>query len=43
MSPAYITDEQVVRRVNAAAGLEIEKLKAMGMPVIFYDRKNRLQ
>ena len=38
MNPDYITDEQVVKRVNAVVGLEIEKLKAMGAPVILYDR-----
>jgi hypothetical protein len=38
MSSDYITDEQVVKRANAA-GLEIEKLKALGAPVIIYDRK----
>ena len=40
MSSDYITDEQVVKRANAAVGLEIEKLKALGAPVIIYDRKN---
>ncbi len=40
MSSDYITDEQAVKRANAAA-LEIEKLKALGVPVIIYDRKNR--
>lgn len=42
MSSDYITDEQVVKRVNAAVGLEIEKLKAMGAPVIIYDRKKQV-
>ena len=42
MSSDYITDEQVVKRANAAVGLEIEKLKAMGAPVIIYDRKKQV-
>ena len=42
MNPDYITDEQVVKRVNAVVGLEIEKLKAMGAPVIIYDRKKQV-
>ena len=42
MSSDYITDEQVVKRANAAVGLEIEKLKALGAPVIIYDRKKQV-
>ena len=42
MSSDYITDEQVVKRANAAVGLEIEKLKAMGAPVLIYDRKKQV-
>ena len=42
MSSDYITDEQVVKRANAALELEIEKLKAMGAPVIIYDRKKQV-
>ena len=42
MSLDYITDEQVVKRANAALELEIEKLKAMGAPVIIYDRKKQV-
>ncbi len=42
MSSDYITDEQVVKRANAAVGLEIEKLKVMGAPVIIYDRKKQV-
>ena len=42
MNQDYITDEQVVKRANAAVGLEIEKLKAMGAPVIIYDRKKQV-
>jgi hypothetical protein len=35
----YITDDQVVKRANAAVRLELEKKRAMDMPVTFYDRK----
>ena len=42
MSSDYIADEQVVKRANAAVGLEIEKLKAMGAPVLIYDRKKQV-
>lgn len=42
MNSDYITDEQVVKRANAAVGLEIEKLKAMEAPVIIYDRKKQV-
>lgn len=42
MSEDYITDEQVVKRANAAVGLEIEKLKVMGAPVIIYDREKQV-
>ena len=42
MSSDYITDEQVVKRANTAVGLEIEKLKVMGAPVIIYDRKKQV-
>lgn len=42
MKPNYITDEQVVKRANAAVELEIEKLKAIEAPVIVYDRKKQV-
>lgn len=42
MKPPYITDEQVVKRANAAVELEIEKLKAVEAPVIVYDRKRQV-
>ena len=38
----YITDEQVIKRANAAVELEIEKLKALDAPVIVYDRKKQI-
>jgi len=42
MRSDYITDEQVVKRANAAVELEIEKLKAIEAPVIVYDRKKQV-
>ncbi len=42
MGLSYITDEQVVKRANAAVELEIEKLKAIDAPVIIYDRKKQV-
>lgn len=42
MGSGYITDEQVVKRANAAVELEIEKLKAIDAPVIIYDRKKQV-
>lgn len=42
MELSYITDEQVVKRANAAVELEIEKLKAIDAPVIVYDRKKQV-
>ena len=35
----YITDSQVVKRVNAAVKLEIEKQKALDNPIVVYDEK----
>lgn len=37
----YISDEQVVKRVNTAVRLELEKKKAMDIPVVIYDRKTQ--
>ena len=42
MRQDYITDEQVVKRANAAVELEIEKLKALDAPVIVYDKKRQV-
>lgn len=42
MGSGYITDEQVVKRANAAVELEIEKLKAIDAPIIIYDRKRQV-
>lgn len=38
----YISDETVVKRVNAAVKLELEKRKAMDAPVIIYDRETQI-
>ena len=37
----YISDEQVIKRVNEAVRLELEKRKAMDAPVIVYDRETQ--
>lgn len=37
----YISDEQVVKRANAAVKIELEKKKAMDSPVVVYDRKTQ--
>lgn len=42
MKNDYITDEQVVKRANAAIELEIEKLNVLNVPVIVYDRKRQV-
>lgn len=42
MNMDNITDEQVVRRANAAVELEIERLKVLDAPVIVYDRKRQV-
>lgn len=42
MKQNYITDEQVVKRANAAVELEIERLKVLDAPVIVYDRKKQV-
>lgn len=38
----YISDEQVVKRANAAVKIELEKKKAMDIPVAVYDRKTQI-
>lgn len=37
----YISDDLVVKRANAAIRLELEKKKAMDIPVIVYDRETQ--
>lgn len=38
----YISDEAVVKRANAAVRLQIEKQKAMDIPIILYDRETQI-
>ncbi|MCI8429561.1 MAG: hypothetical protein HFI16_04805 [Lachnospiraceae bacterium] len=33
----YISDEMVVKRVNEAVRIELEKKRAMDVPIIIYD------
>lgn len=40
-STNYISDEQVVKRANAAVKIELEKKKAMEVPIAAYDRKTQ--
>jgi hypothetical protein len=37
----YISDEQVVKRANAAVKIELEKKKAMDVPAAIYDRETQ--
>lgn len=34
----YISDAMVVKRVKAAVRIELEKKKAMDIPIVIYDR-----
>ena len=38
----YISDETVIKRANAAVKIELEKNKALGIPVVIYDRENQI-
>ena len=38
----YISDETVMKRANEAVRLELEKNKALGIPVVIYDRENQI-
>ena len=38
----YITDEAVVRRANEAVRIELEKNRAMDIPVVIYDREQQI-
>ena len=37
----YISDEQVVKRANAAVKIELDKKKALDIPVAIFDRKTQ--
>ncbi len=38
----YITDDDVVKRANAAVRIELEKNKALGVPAVVFDRKTQV-
>ncbi len=38
----YISDETVIKRANEAVRIELEKNKALGIPVVIYDRKSQI-
>lgn len=38
----YISDDMVVKRVNEAVRIELEKKKAMDVPVFIYDRETQI-
>lgn len=38
----YISDEDVIKRANEAVRLELEKNKALGVPVVVYDRESQI-
>lgn len=38
----YISDEMVVKRVNEAVRIELEKKKALDIPIVTYDRKTQI-
>lgn len=38
----YISDEMVVKRVNEAVRIELEKKKALDVPVFVYDRETQI-
>lgn len=38
----YISDETVVKRANEAVRIELEKNKALGIPVVIYDRESQI-
>lgn len=38
----YIPDETVVKRANAAVRIELEKKKAMDIPIVTYDRETQI-
>ena len=37
----YISDAAVVKRANAAVRIELEKKKALDIPIVVYDRKTQ--
>lgn len=37
----YISDEVVVKRANAAVRIELEKKRALDVPIVVYDRETQ--
>ena len=38
----YISDETVIKRANEAVRIELEKNRALGIPVVVYDRESQI-
>jgi len=38
----YISDETVVKRANAAVQIELEKNRALDIPIVVYDRGTQI-
>ena len=38
----YIPDEAVIKRANEAVRIELEKNRALGVPVVIYDRESQI-
>lgn len=38
----YISDEAVIKRANEAVRIELEKNRALGVPIVVYDRKSQI-
>lgn len=38
----YISDEMVVKRVNEAVRIELEKKRALDIPIVTYDRETQI-
>ncbi len=38
----YISDEAVIKRANEAVRIELEKNRALGIPVVVYDRESQV-
>lgn len=38
----YISDETVIKRANEAVRIELEKNRALGIPIVVYDRESQV-
>lgn len=38
----YISDETVIKRANAAVRIELEKKRAMDIPIVIYDKETQI-